>query len=924
MRRLLPLTVWSCLALPLASRQAPGETLNLPLCYEWGFETPTQNGADIFSMEEVPIFLDERVTQPDWMQLFGSEADVEQPDRFPRQPLAQFTRRLPREGRRCLYLESSGDHLLIQLIKRKPLLEEVEVRLEGWVRMRHLNEGSLRAEIRFFEGRFEIPGTRLSAEPLRGDRDWSPDLRARGRVPKGADSFDVRLLLEGSYFDKLAMVWIDTLKVEVYPACRIRWPGRAASLAAAGEPLLLEVECAGLSPGTYPVQVELERAWPAGEEAGWRFTGQRFVAESGQPLRFLEDLRSLLARDEKTLLPGLYRVGVQVQGAPGAPGAQGESHFVQLESGGSRSEAAAKTASNGPSAAWHGPRLEPPVQLGWVLRPQGQQRAGELMEAFLSQPANFPFQQILLEWGDGTKVLKNGQVPGGARAAGSNNGSKNGPLSFSWLGKVRWSKAGSQACLELVRRSAGLVREWEIAAASPLSAEEENALAGLRQEFPELSFGAPVGARGERPRWAQFRVLEVTAETPVEAPPEGAASSSSADPKDWVVIDLPRGLDGAGKAALLGRLAFQSIRQGFRRLLVDEPWEFFYGTGEGPGTPAPGFAEAILPSGAALLGLLKIEEWVESAAFMKELSPDLRTSFLWFQDPAGGDRLIIFSRGQEPVPVSLWTGVPLPAEDLAGRPSGVKFNAAEGTLELPAGDLPVCLSSFPAARFETAWSLRRSAGELLPKTAGQKLAYTIKNFSREPLELNLEIEPPPGWRLKSAPAAQTLPPGKEGEWAVEVFLPRTSPHLKDYLFSLRLKMVEGGKTYQFTRADKVPLRSEIVGVEAREVPPPRSASSPFAEEPHFPFLVRNRAARPIRLKVFAKALLGKPSDPLETWSGVTLAPQAEKELSLKLPADVQTLLGKELWVGVQVIGTGSSHTYSFRVESQGDRLVFER
>ncbi len=718
------------------------------------------------------------------------------------------------------------------------------------------------------------------------------------------------------------MVWIDALEVKIFPACRIRWPGRTATLAAAGEPLLLEVECAGLSPGTYPVHLELERAWPAGEETGWRFTGQRFIAEPGQPLRFLEDLRSLLAREEKILPQGIYRVGVQIQGPHGAPAAQGESHFVQLEPGGFLQEAAATMVSSDPSASRAGAPPAPPIQLGWVLRPPCRQRAGEMVEAFLSRPASFPFQQILLDWGDGTEDSENVQVPGGAPLAGSKNSPQTGPLSFSWLGRVHWSKTGSQACLELVRRNAGLVREWEIAAASPLSAEEENALEGLRQEFPELSFGAPVGARGERPRWAQFRVLEVTAETPVESPSGGAAGP--VDPKDWVVIELPGGLDGEGRAALLGRLAFRWIGQGFRRLLVDDPWEFFYGTGESPGAPAPGFAEAILPSGATLLGLLKIAAWVGPSAFLKDLALDRRASFLWFQDPAGGDRLIVFSRGQDPAPMSLWTGAQLPAEDLAGRPAGVKFNAAAGRIELPAGDLPVCLFSFPASRVETAWSLQRSTGELSPNSEAQKLAYTIKNSSKQPLELNLEIDPPAGWRLKSAAKAQTLPPGKEGEWAVEVFLPRTPPHLKDYLFTLRLKMVEGEKTYQFARTDKVPLRSEVVGVEAREIPAVRSASSPSAEGPRFPFLVRNRAAQPIRLKVFAKALLGKPPDPLETWSGVALAPRAEKELSLKLPADFQTLLGKELWVGVQVIGTGNSHTFSFRIESQGDRLVFER
>src|SRR5688572_21557649 len=92
-----PATVRPDRSAPLAGTSPP-----LPRRYQWGFETTDPSGREVFAMAEVPMFLDGRPTQPDWVQEFGVRADRERRDRFPREPGAGFTREDPHSGSRSL------------------------------------------------------------------------------------------------------------------------------------------------------------------------------------------------------------------------------------------------------------------------------------------------------------------------------------------------------------------------------------------------------------------------------------------------------------------------------------------------------------------------------------------------------------------------------------------------------------------------------------------------------------------------------------------------------------------------------------------------------------------------------------------------------------------------------------------------------
>jgi hypothetical protein len=165
-----------------------------PIRRSWDFETTDNDGNEIFSQERVPILIDTKYTQPDWLQIFGVEASPIEPDRYPRSTLAHFTSKRRIEGDRSLHLRTRGDHQILRSRFRKKIFGHAEILLKGRVWSEGLKLGEVRVAIRFFESGFEIPGSLLESGGHRGKAGWREEiLLLRGRAPVNAQEFEIEI-----------------------------------------------------------------------------------------------------------------------------------------------------------------------------------------------------------------------------------------------------------------------------------------------------------------------------------------------------------------------------------------------------------------------------------------------------------------------------------------------------------------------------------------------------------------------------------------------------------------------------------------------------------------------------------------------------------------------------------------------------------
>ncbi len=880
----------------LAVRAAASEPVTLPVSYTLDFETES-DGVEIFSDDDVPIVKDGRLSQKHWTQVFGAAADPAHPDLFSRASLAHFTSRNAFRGNRSLWMRTHGEHLLVRSTQMYPLDEDVRrrsvlppearIRVTARVMTRSLSTGSLRVELLFFredpqiEGRLvQLADAAVSSPPISGSRDWGTHVAFQTRVPRGADKFEVRILLEGAFEDRAADVWIDDMHIDIFPGCSIEWPGIDNQLVEPGEEIPLQVECHGLASGHYDLEIRLERQWPPGPAAPLSMRARRFVL-AGKTLKMLEELRSELEIER-----GIYRVVVRVVDRHGRPAADIESHIAVIGEGLE-------------SFAVDGNDLS--LTLGWVLRP-GDPGARRTLADIRAGAREYPIHAILLRV-DG---VPGHRVPGhgvpGDRASGPRDALPDlGALSdsgFELYGSLRWEEGAAGRAASIFEKHLASIDHWAIELDGPRSAADDHALRALRESHPGLELGAYAKTR-PTPEWASFRVFRHD---------EALREDTVAGPGDWAVIALPTGLGRNEKITFIGRLAFELIRRGFRRLFIESSWEEFARPLEEErfsSMPNPflfGWIGSI-----RLLGSLTYtgsRDWGDGGRFL-----------LFSRAASGDDVLVAYSRGEERLEHELWTGEPVTVVDFLGNRVQAPFDPRRGMTRFALGPLPIFIERFPARRVDTALSLERVTGRLEAWPRRQELIYRVTSSLAGESWFSLELEAPEDWTLDSPARRRRLAPGETWDAAWTVEFSEHAPVLADHGVLLRLAFEHQGAVHRRALPDLVPLRSDVVTVEFDAVPPDAEV------------LLLRVTGRPDgeveRLNLFAQAFVADGASVRRSWSGLRLIPGEERRLPVVLPVSADRLAGRAVRVGYQVRGRGDLGTFEFLATRRDGAIVLE-
>lgn len=924
---------WLILALLAGSLRADETPIQYPKVHEWDFETLDDRGQEQFSKEAVPVYWsDERPSQRHWRQQFGTAASSVEPDRFPRHTPAYFVRdRQVIRGNRALRLQSEGDNLLVSLANESKvkIFGEAEVTFRGWVRSRGLRHGSVRIVLRFFRDGYEIAGSRLISPPIRSpgapgasgagprileQRDaWNRYLFIQDRAPTEAEEFDIQILLDGSFEDERATVWLDHFEVEIMPGCRLAWPGRSNLLIQPGEPVELQVECFGLNRGTYRVKVSMRRTWPApgGNARELKFESSRYVSSSRVPLRLLEDLRARFFLVEEDLGPGLYQVQVDIIWQ-GEVISSGSNEFAWIGS-------------------WGESTPTPTVRLGWIFPFENEERL-RFDEVFHYQNSGFPLHQVLLDledWSPVRRSLTQNRTSVEDTLANLKT-MVGGDASISWSVRIQWGEEGTAAAWrDFFLAALPELRMWHIQSDRPLTEEESRILVELKKESPILEFGFRPDARGNIPKWAQFRVVEIDPDRPLEWGP-----SRRPGPKDWGIIRLPDDLEVEERVAYFGRSVIDLTQKGFRRIFLKTAGDFFQG-------PMNASDEFVAPDPYLLA-------WIGTGRFLARSnprkdydwspSPENQGVFRLFDDYGKTDTLVVYSRDEARFDLDLWTGEPVRGSDLLGSQVDIPFDPETGISSIPVNPVPKFLFPLPTGKVETALTLRRLTESLRPWPRTQSLSYQLSNRLPRTVEvdLTLEVQEADGWKARSLTGSKTLMPFREDiaeeelrkTWQWEVDLPQPTPLLKDYPFRVVMRLSEDGRDYRYTFEDSILLGSDVVEVSV----------DPIALGSHsIHFRLLNIWNKPLRLQVFSRILGGEQAGLSRIWSQVSLprVPRDilaardpdrlrdySRELVFSLPHQVRALDGEEVWIGFQVGGRGDFNTFSFRVlvDESGVRL----
>jgi hypothetical protein len=896
------LTLWVPLVIPLflggedstasadkqAARDAAAATSGawFPRRFEWGFETTDERGRELYAMEEVPLSLGDRPTQPDWVQDFGARADPARRDRFPREPAAALTSRDAARGRRSLHLESRGDCARVRLARPVAASGGLTIRLGAVVKLRGLQEGNLRLQVSCLGGDDAPPVTVLESPPLSGDHDWNR-VEIAGQVPEGTEFVQVSILLEGSYRDGESHAWVDSLELVLAPGLRFEFAGRKILLFGASDPEIpFDFEARGVPPGPYEVEVKIDRLGAdASPRAGAKplvFRANRYAIDptdssSGSArrtpvLRFQGDLRRLFPGEP--LPDGPLRLGLRLRRSTGPAGEDAPPIGEEEARLGILPGAQGGAAPRG-------------LRLGMVFTPSELRQGG--LEFLSALPEGFPIAELLWDMAGGRKPGEDPPLPPEIRLAGQR-------VPLAWRGRFGPDFPREARAAASLREWSHRIRSWE-AALGPENGEAAVAVQKIRSSADLSSFvtlGSPAAA--VRPAWSSFQVFEL-GET-FAGPEAGASTSRAPEVQDWTIAPAPREADEREEFLHLSRLLLDIARAGHHRV-------FFRGAVDLlAGRPAAGARSPRLAA-FAWVGLGRI---LSTGPVREDYPWDSRGTFLAVSVP-GGHVLITMARGREGFERKLWTGVELRGEDLLGNRVAAPFDEGTGESVIPVGLEPVIWRGFDPCALATVESLVESGPGLKLESGDQEVQFRVKNRGEKPVTMRLALKLPDGLRPGAPPAPREVEPGAETTFRFPVGVPDgfSGSRLRA---GLRLDIDGPDRKCAYSGERRLAIRSDSLRIAAEEYDAARRRLT---------FTVESAAGRPLAVHLWCRVFLSGSEDLQESWEE-RLPPQAKRSLAMDLDLPPATLAEKEVLIGAEVRGGGESLSGRYHLRSDGGRL----
>ena len=902
------------------------EPLNFPKRFAWSFETVDSNGRDVFAEEEVAVFKGDRPTHPDWIQEFGLDADPAHRDRYPRDPVATFSSREARQGRRSLHLLSRGDWVLVRLSWPVPVVSGITVRLAAFAKTQGLREGSLRLRVLFSGQNLPDAQKTLESGRLRGGKAWE-SLELKGQVPRGAEFLRIDILLEGSYRDGEAEAWVDALEMELMPGLRIDWGDRDLLLFGPGdEEIPFSLEACGMSPGGYRLEVDLERLALDGKTplgAPLFFTANRFVSSASRTsaaaesvfaagearafgqeetaadreegplasateepaltsLRFSGDLRQMFR--QPGLPSGILRMGCRIRErlAPARPGEEGPLGEVLVE--------AEDRLGLLPFPAE--PIVPKGLRLG-ISWTQPQIDSGELA-VMASLPKGFPLADLLWDL-SAVKILADPpRLPPEIRLIGER-------IALPWSGRFGVDFLRSPAAVQWLLNWSSHIRSWE-AVVGP----EEPAMLDLHRAIREGKNFVSLGASADlgRPSWARFLVFGPRAgsveDTAGPRGPVGGLESSGLQPEswDWAILDAPRAGSPRERATVFSRSLLELAASGYRHLFVPRAFDLL-------AEPPAGGHRSPLPAAFAWVGLGRL---LAAGPAQRAGDWDPRGIFLIVPDGTG-QSIVAMARGEETFELPVWTGLPLEGRDLFGDPFDAAFDEFSCESRIRVGMEPVIYRGFDAGLVATVRSLAAVETELQPQIRSQRLRFSVRNRCHDPLSMGLSVLLPEGWGVDGGRGLRSLDPGAEAVFDVSLEAPQDYQTGK-VKAALRLDLEHQGHRCFFRTERILEPRSGLIRI---------SGESIDGESRRLSFSVENLAGRTLPVRLFCRVIIGGEEDLLESWDD-RIPPQSSRRFAFDLDRSAGMLEGKEVRIGAEVRGQGESLGGRYRLKSAGGRM----
>jgi len=848
------------------------------LRFTWNFETTDPKGRELYPLEEVPLLLGERPTQPFWIQLFGNGADPLRRDRFPRRPAATLSSMSPGEGHRSLHIQSRGDCILVQLSSSIPVTGGVALRLSADVKLKGLREGGLQFRVFFAGEQLREQEARHAFPPLRGDRDWSR-VKFNGLVPDDARFLKVEILLEGSFRDRVAQAWVDSMELEILPRLRIDWDREFLLFGTGEREISFQLEARGLEPGEYQLGVDLlglhlDPGIPP--ESPRRFEAQRYVpapAESvpsgkgnlTSSLRFRGDLRRMFPGP--ALHPGPYGLVFRLRRADRSGGGS-------PVDGGERTERIGLIRGATTEAETRA------VLLGMVWK-QSQILRGDLA-VLAGFPAGFPLSGLLWDLAGEWKAGAPPELPPEVRLSGSRS-------QIPWSGRLGEDFLRDPGAPAIFGNWSPHIQGWEVAVdpESPLAAES---LAKIRGRVEFISLGAQAGFT--RPSWARFRVFEMA----------GAPGPGGEIPEiqDWAIVESPGEENEWDGFLTFCRTLLGLARDGYRNIYYRQAFDLL-GQRSSDGNLSPR---------RAAFAWMGLGRWLARSPVLRDCKWDPRGLFLVLQD--GRDHsLLVMARGKEPFSLRRWTGLPLHGEDLLENPVTCRFLKESGESEIQVRPEPVLYRGLDLNLLDTVYSLDLSGPPLKPGRKKQEIRFQVKNGSDQPGIFRLKMEMPRDWWVTGGGAARKVEPGGETTFQFPVEAPEGFQGDETVPVNLHLEIERNGRTYSYREARSLECSSKLIRLRDVRVD---SASGKLR------FILENRAGDTLDVQLYCRVLLGGKKDLLEFWDA-RLPPAGERSFTAPLRRPAEDLDGKEIQIGAKVRGRNEFLGRRYRLKGSGDSLL---
>jgi hypothetical protein len=901
--------LWTAAAAGGPPPPGPGR-LDFPRKITWGFETISSSGSEISPLEEVPIFIGDRATQPDWVQEFGIQADPDRRDRFPREPLATFSSAESRDGRRSLHLLSRGDCVLIRQTHPAPVIGGLSLRLAAQVKLRGLRAAALFLRIRFSGDEIDPADDLLSSPPIRGDGDWR-EIDLEGRVPDRADSLAVEICLEGSYRDGEVHAWVDAMSLDLAPGLLIDWSGRECLLWGSSDAEIpIGLRAVGLPPGEYEIEIAAEPRRKGGEGGRLVFKTRRYLpasprwtspsgpdlphpapAQRTEGLRYRGDLRQMFP----DLPGGPLRLSIRLKPSGAEAGLGGGA-------GGRTGASSSERIGILPGDAT--PLPPGRSRIGFVVA--SRDPAGDVA-VIAALPRGFPVGGLVWDVDRGGPAVEALPPPEVLRPGER--------ASVPWKGRFGRSFLDDPGTAARLLSGWSLrIRSWE-AAVGPDDGKATDVLAKIRSGQEFVSLGAPAGPR--RPDWASFRVFEIppgwkgtagpfpahapgTVPRACTTPGVGAEAGLPAAPEegDWTIAEAPRAEDEVEEMAALSRLILQLSAAGHRSIHLRGALDVLVPRTAG-GQRSPRLAAFAWSRLGRLLAAGPIRE-------MSGLDP--RGLFLVVPD-AGGNSLVAISRDGATFGMNLWTGGPVRGEDILGLTVEAPHDSKTGESRIEVRPEPLVIRGFDPGLADTVRSLSLEGAGAEETGRNPVLRFRIRNRSPRPLALGMALDLPAGWRSAGG-GKRSIPPGEESVFAFDLEKPE-GPGSGKVKAGVRMEIERDGRVLPFVSerflepaSEGIRLTGEALDIAGRTLG----------------FEVENLEARPVAVRAFCRVVLGGKDDLIESWEE-NLPPAGKRRLRMDLAVPSDALEEKEVVIGASVGGRGDGITGRYLIRKVSGALA---